>query len=357
VIGKALRVGMRRRQRRYLGVLAAAVFLPLVLVAAGCGGGHEGDDEEERPVSAPPRVAIQAGETIVTLDRDALARSGLVVEALRATSQQAEETAYGSVLDLTELADARGAWTATAERVAKAQAALMASRAEFQRIKVLHSDERIVSDKDLDVATAAFRADEAELRAAEGALEAQRAVARQRWGGLIAGWLEQGSLQLDALLQQKERLVQLTLPPDSPLPSPPAKATLHLTGGATVEARLVSLAPKTDPRIQGESLFYAALATPALPPGATVRGILSRGEHMVGVVVPAPAVVWLQGRAWVYVEKAPGQFVRREVPADTPLAEGWFVAKNLTAGERVVVQGAQTLLSEEGRAAVHGSEG
>jgi len=75
------------------------------------------------------------------------------------------------------------------------------------------------------------------------------------------------------------------------------------------------------------------------------------------VVVPAAAIVWLQGRAWVYVEKAPGQFVRREVPAEMPLAEGWFVAKNLTAGERVVVQGAQILLSEEGRAAVHGSEG
>ena len=220
--GKTSRAGIPERQRRRFGALAAAAILSVALVAVGCGGGHGSDDEEERPVSAPPRVAIEAGETIVTLDPDTLARSGLVVEALQATSQQAEETAYGSVLDLTELADARGSWTAAAARVAKARATLIASRAEFQRIEVLHSDERIVSDKDLDVATAAFRADQAELRAAEGALEAQRAVARQRWGGLIAGWLEHGSLQLEALLQQKERLFQLTLPPSSPLPSPPA---------------------------------------------------------------------------------------------------------------------------------------
>ena len=44
-----------------------------------------------------------------------------------------------------------------------------------------------------------------------------------------------------------------------------------------------------------------------------------------------------------------GGFVRREIPLDRPADKGWFIASGITAKDRVVVSGAQTILSEEVR--------
>ncbi|TAM48567.1 MAG: multidrug transporter [Acidobacteria bacterium] len=334
---------------------AAAVALAL-LVAGGVARSEADEDDTAPPVSAPPRVAVVNGETVVTFDRATLARSGIEAEALAAQSHQAETAAYGVVLDLTELADARGTIVAAAARVDKARVLLVASRAEFERVRTLHADDRNASDKALEEATARWRGDEADSRGANAALAAQTAAARQRWGAVVSGWLERGSSELEALLAQRLRLVQITLPPGTALPTAPATAIVR-AGGDAVSARLVSPAPRTDPQIQGASYYYAAPAAPGLLPGAVVEAFLPAGPAVKGVTVPAAAVVWWQGRAWVYLEEAPGRFVRRAVTTDAPVPGGWFVTAGVAAGSRVVVRGAQMLLSEEGRAAIQGSEG
>ncbi len=332
----------------------AALAAALLLTASAAVVADE--DDNVPPVSAPPRVAVVGGETVVTLDRATLARSGIEAEALAAQSHQAETAAYGVVLDLTDLADARGVIVGAAARVEKARAALAASRAEFERVRALHADGRNASDKMLEEATARWRGDEADARLADAALAAQVDAGRQRWGAVAAGWLEHGSAELDALLAQRQRLVQVTIPPGTALDRAPAIAVVR-AGGAAVPARLVSPAPRTDPRIQGASFYYAAPAAPGLLPGIALAAFLPAGPARAGVVVPAAAVVWWQGRAWVYLEEAPGRFVRRGVSTDVPVAGGLFVTSGVAAGARVVVRGAQMLLSEEGRGAVQGSEG
>jgi hypothetical protein len=342
--------------RRIVTAAVAALLLTAACGGAGRGAGDK-DEAEEKPVSTPPRIAHEGGRTIVTLDAATREHGGIGVEALRAATQAAELTAHGSVLEITDLVDAQAAAAAAAARAAKAQAALQASRAEQRRIQALHAAERNASDKALEQATAALQSDTADLQAAEAAARALSSAADQRWGPVIAGWLAHGSRPLEALLRQSERLVQLTVAPGPALPAAPATARLETSRASTVEARLVSPAPRTDPRIQGESWFFRAPAGPLLLPGQSVVGHLSVGPPQTGVVVPAPAVVWWQGRAWAYVEEAPGRFARREVPTDAPADGGWFVTAGLSPGDEVVLRGAGLLLSEEGRGAVSGSEG
>jgi hypothetical protein len=54
-----------------------------------------------------------------------------------------------------------------------------------------------------------------------------------------------------------------------------------------------------------------------------------------------------QGHTFVYLQSAEDSFVRRAVRLERPTREGWFVASGLAAGDRVVVRGAQQLLSAE----------
>ncbi len=73
------------------------------------------------------------------------------------------------------------------------------------------------------------------------------------------------------------------------------------------------------------------------------------GKHIPGVVIPDSAVVWLDGKAWAYVQQGRGHFIRKEVATDHPVGKGWFVTKIFMDGDSIVVQGAQLLLSEEFR--------
>jgi hypothetical protein len=65
--------------------------------------------------------------------------------------------------------------------------------------------------------------------------------------------------------------------------------------------------------------------------------------------VPTSAIVWHDGQPWVYREARDHGFVRVAVPAMPGAGSSLFVDSALTPGQRVVIRGAQTLLSEEFR--------
>jgi hypothetical protein len=110
----------------------------------------------------------------------------------------------------------------------------------------------------------------------------------------------------------------------------------------------VGLAAAVDPKTQGQSLlFRVRSAGMNLRPGTAVSARIPRpGAARSGGLAPRAALVRHEGLAWVYVEASAGNFLRREVSLDRPVEGGWVTAA-LHGGERVVVVGAQALLSEE----------
>ena len=58
-------------------------------------------------------------------------------------------------------------------------------------------------------------------------------------------------------------------------------------------------------------------------------------------------MVRLGGKAYAFAQTSANEFVRRELTLDQPVDGGFVVAANFSPGERVVIQGAQLLLSEE----------
>lgn len=66
--------------------------------------------------------------------------------------------------------------------------------------------------------------------------------------------------------------------------------------------------------------------------------------------IPESAVVWLDGKPWVYVEEGRGRLVRRFVRRE-------LGAQDVVPNARVVITGAQMLLSQEFRAQIQVGEG
>lgn len=71
-----------------------------------------------------------------------------------------------------------------------------------------------------------------------------------------------------------------------------------------------------------------------------------------GFLVPFSSVLHQDGQTWLYVQAAPGEFVRKSLRLGEPASNGYVVTIGLTAGQAVVTVGAQLLLSEELKAQI-----
>jgi hypothetical protein len=344
--------------------------LLLVAVIAGLGavaiwGFVEGrqelaqEAERERPVKPPQRISIRGNEVVITLDAAAQEQSGVRTAALQQTQYHEQLRAYATVLDLQPLVDLDNSFALAKAQLDSAKAKLDASRAEFEREdKLFKTQTSIVTLDKLQAAESAFHIDEAALASAEAQLRAVEETAQQSWGPVLERQLGEDDQLLARLVRRQNDLVQVTLPPGVPVTTPPPTAAIQLESGQPREIQFVSPATKTDASIQGVSLLYSVLASTDLLPGMNVLALVPTESTVDGVVVPGPAIVWWEGRAWVYIRTSPTTFARRSIATDYPMPDGNFLVRTLSSSTEVVVQGAQLLLSEEFRAQIQvGEEG
>lgn len=321
--------------------------------------GHKQQAEErerERPVKAASRVMAQDGGTAVVLDAATQKRADIGVAPVHEMSRRGEIEAIASVLAAQELIDLRSGYIAARAQADKAKAALQASHGEYERVKELHNDEQNLSLKALEAAQAQWRIDEAAARGAGEAVDAVEQSARQKWGGVLAAAAIADAPLFRRLGGQREVLLRVAVPSGAGMTKAPAKLQVAANDGSLKTARLVSPSPLADPRVQGATFFYSARADGLLP-GTTLTAYLPSGAQQAGAIVPAAAVVWWQGKAWVYVQTGPGRYLRRELAGAVAVEQGWF-APGAFRGAQVVVRGAQTLLSEELRSQIQvGEEG
>lgn len=341
-----------------LFVVAVFVIAIAVLVLAFVKGRQDRGTEAERegPIKAPPSVSVEHGETNVSLDAATQQKSGIGIVALESAMHQPEQRAYAQVLELRTWSDARNAYLVAKGQSDKARATAEESRTDVVRQKALHSAGS-ASAEALQEADVKARADQADVQPADAAVHLLESSMRETWGEPLASWLMQGSPRLDELVNERSVLVQISLPAAVSISEPPPTAMVRGADGNPVEAQFVSRTARVDPRFQGSIFFYMAPRQErGLFPGFATTAFLPHGEPQPGVVVPSDAVVWWQGRAWVYVRIDPQRFARREIATDAPVPGGWFVSKAIKPGDRIVNRGAQQLLSEEFRSQIQVGE-
>jgi hypothetical protein len=337
-------------------VCVAAVAAVLLLWALESKSSASGEANKNAQ-KAPDRVTTQNGEVVIRLDRQNQARNGIQVSELRESRRKEEYAATGLVLSAQELTELRNSYVAAQAQLVKARAAIGVSRQDYERLGALYREDRNASAKAFQAAEGTYHSDEASLGAAQDALALTESNIRQRWGESVSGWVFNSTPEFNRVLQQRDLLIQVTLPPGAQFDAP-RSAILQISSRDSVPARFVSALPRLDPRIQSLSYLYLAASRRNLVPGMTIAVRLAAGQQLQGVVVPQDAVVWWEGRAWAYVQRAVDQFARLEVPTQVPTQGGWFVsnANTIHQGDKVVVTGAQQLLSEEFRSEIQAGE-
>lgn len=287
----------------------------------------------DQPVTGESRAKTGAnGETAIALDAKTQQLIGLQTSPVTAATLPPEIKAYGRVLDSAALVSLHG-------DAVTAAAALQASQPEYERLKKLNAQDN-ASARALEAAEAQMKHDQGALDAAEAQLAAASSKAV----------LDRTSDFFQSLAKQEGVLVRLDLPAGESIAGEPTAAQLTLPGATqAVIADFLGRAAATDPQAQSAGFIFVVTNAPAaLSPGLSVAGYLQlAGEPADGAVVPDAAVVRSDGRAWIYIQTGDTAFARREISTDHPASGGWFVTNGAAAGDKIVVTGAQTLLSEE----------
>lgn len=335
--------------------LLAFALLTLALLG-GCQNRAVKKDEhaETESKKAPAQITVENGRTLITLDAPTQQRLGFTVATLAATVTREQAAFPALVLSVQELATFRNTYVATQAQLQRARLQADLAAKEYARLKTLFAENQNVSEKSLQSAEAALQSDEADVHAAEQQLNLQASSIRQEWGDVVTKWATEGSPQFQRLLgtgeganeERREALIEMTMPAGS-ASAPPKSISLELPSGGRSQATFVSPFSRIDPRIQGRSYLYLASAQLGLPPGLNLVARLSVGSPLRGVVIPASAVIWSEGKAWVYSQVSDDGFTRTPLATDVPVEDGYFAAEGFSNGDRIVTIGAQALLSEE----------
>jgi hypothetical protein len=254
-------------------------------------------------------------------------------------------------------------------------ASAVAARAAYERTKLLNADNKNVSDRALEDAAARVAAEESRLKAATDTVRLlQQSLESAGPTGNTRLIVERGGDVVEILARPGEavepgtpilrvaKLDRLFARVDVPVGQhvPPTIPTARILAvgyeDAPVLADRVGLATAADPAAQGQSFVFRLRETRlGLRPGLAVTArIPMPGPPRQGTVIPSAAIVRLAGKSYVYIQTTANEFVRKEVTLDQPTADGYLSTRTVAAGDRVVVQGAQLLLSEEFKSQIAG---
>jgi len=312
-------------------MMSAALAIRLATSVVTCLGVTTGALAADEPAEA-------AGPKAITVDGVAQARFGVSVATLKGVTAPTGTPTTARVLD-------PGSLLKLDSELAAAAAGFAASRAEALRARKLFSEDRTVSARVVEAASAQEQADLQRVNAAHRELALE-------WGGGVADLQAHRRAELlDELAGAKAELVRVEIPTGSPIPR--AGTSIEVRGNSASEVfsgAVLGTLPTADPRLQTRGVLVELKGDAAkLPIGqmlsAEVPGVEVAGVD--GVILPRAALLRRDARVWVYVQTAPTAFVRREVRDFRPGLSGWFVAKGFAPGDRVVATGAAALLGVE----------
>lgn len=219
-----------------------------------------------------------------------------------------------------------------------ARSALAIAERERARVEALARADHNASTRDVEAA-----------RLAEERARADRDDAALRAIGL---WGRDAIRNADAafvarLASGDASIARLEIPAGAALPGEPATASIRAPAfdGAPRTARILGAAPNVDPGWRGQAVLVAL--DPGLPAGAALSGELGFAQTEQGVWVPESAVVWHDGVSALFVAAGAHAFLRRDVSLRRATRPGYFVASGIEPDARLVVTGAQQLLSAQ----------
>lgn len=282
-------------------------------------------------------ISVSAYGRSVTLPKTDVAHAGLSIGALKPVRFTPMRDGYGVVVSPKKIIEAAG-------QLRLLEAARRLANSSLARTRLLSAAPYHVSEAELEKAEAL--SDRAMVRVAM-----TKASLRADYGPVLAQAVIGNTRLLENLEFAKISLVEVSLP-RPPIAQPPAIAQarfamVRATTAGFITLQRIGLAGAAPTGLIGQEIFYAA---PYLQAGSTLTVRLAGGPARRGVLVPASAVVYLKGRAFVFEQTSRPSFKLDRIPTTAPERShhrltGYFVPTEHAPRGPVVIHGAGFLLA------------
>jgi hypothetical protein len=274
----------------------------------------------------------------IEVKEDAQKLLGIKTAHFAAKSLPPEVGAFGSLLSPAPIVD-------LIRQIGNARAAEDVSKVSLERVEKLFASGELVAGKDVQAARAQQVSDKAALQALEDRLVLE-------WGPWFSGKSAEESNQLATeLLAGRRSIIKVTIPRSDAVAAKPLAARLHAFGAEKKELRCTVILPAlaVDAAYQAQSYIGVIDNKDApLPVGLSLSGAMElEGKPREGVLVPQDAVVFYLGCAWIYRKSGDDEFERLRLSTETAVDGGWFLEGDDLKPDDFVIQGAQSLLSQE----------
>ncbi len=306
------------------------------------------DDDDDVPLRL-----VQKNDLIyVNLNAQQQFISGLKTEVVKIQEFREEILAYANVISLEELQKDKSAYELIIADIEIAKINLANTTNVYKNLKELNSRTDNVSSRKLLEAKVLKDLDASKLNRLKISLTNHQNSMTQKWGKeLVEIVLFDKSDLYQDLLGFKQSLILLSLKPNQTMPENIKTVFINKNNNRLEarEASLISASNVINSSIQGES-FYLHTDSKNLRPGMRLNVWIPKNErYLHGVVVPDSSIIWHLGVPWAYVQEYDEYFIKKALVNPIDTGSGWFVSENFTPGDKVVVEGAQLLLSEEFR--------
>jgi hypothetical protein len=172
----------------------------------------------------------------------------------------------------------------------------------------------------------------------------------QKWNVELAGLaLKEHSEIFERLINREEYIILVSLKAEQQLTSNTAFVFVNREDNRQQarKAYFISAAPFSDNTLQGETYFFRANGDKIRIGMRLYVWLPNTGFTGEGVNIPTEAIVWHAGKPWVYIQIDEERFSRRSLLDPIQTSNSWLVKENVKVGEKIVISGAQTILSEE----------
>lgn len=279
----------------------------------------------------------------VRLDPDSQRLAGIRVAVVAASAPLPASQAQGTVIDPRPLLESVRRYRQLITQAQAAQGLADLAQARFRRLRDLGGS---IGKSTLEKAQGDWISANAEAETRALQLNAAQSRLELDWGPALRAWADRQPDRLQSLAQGRIRLIRLV--PVSPPPTTNAPAFLEFQGHR-IELHYLSPAFRTDPALPQPGALYLA-REPGLAIGMPLTAWLAGDKP--AFPVPSTAIIHHDGTPWLYVQTGIQHFQRQHLEISAVTSETQWVTKGLQAGQRIVVEGAQILLSAEFRSQV-----
>jgi len=298
----------------------------------------QGDDDEPLP------------KRQVQIDDEMRDYAGVELLSLVERDFSPELQARARLVDLKPLLALRSRYHQTLASEAVAKVVERAARDELARLKKLAKGAGSVAVKKVNYARAIQGEAKAKLEGVRTALQSLHDESMHSFGSELTPWLlDKNSKQWQRLLAHQDALLLVTLPVNTSLAANVLviRVATNNDRAHARKAYFISSAFMLDQQVLGEQYFFKT-AGARLHAGQRLDAWLPQGDKVLkGVFIPNKAIIWNAGQAWVYVEVETGLYHRRAVQGGFDTAGGMMMTSGFNEGDKLVLTGAQMLLSQE----------